>query len=245
MPEITIALIQFDAVPERVDENLAAMERLLERAVESGARWVMFHEATVVDYTPKLSTYAEGVPDGPSTVRIMRAATKLQCFVSFGLAEVEDDRYYITQVFVGPQGFIYRYRKTWLCRKPDDEGYRNEWQRFDPGTGPELFEFDGVNATCFVCADGAAPRCIERARQLEPQVVFYPHNVRKGLGNLQDKADAAKRIGAPVLVTNRVGYSWTDECMGGCAVFSAEGEPLARANQENREEILVYTLLFT
>jgi len=35
-----------------------------------------------------------------------------------------------------------------------DDGFRNEWTRYNPGTGPNLFLIDGIRATCFICADG-------------------------------------------------------------------------------------------
>ncbi len=73
------------------------------------------------------------------------------------------DRFYITQAFFGPEGLIHRYRKAWLWREENDQGYRNEHARYDPGPGPERFTIDGIVATCFICADGEAPRCIQRA----------------------------------------------------------------------------------
>ncbi|MFH0963117.1 MAG: hypothetical protein V2A58_03795, partial [Planctomycetota bacterium] len=133
------------------------------------------------------------------------------------------------------------YRKTWLWREPSDEGYRNEWARYDPGAGPELFTLDGVKATCFICADGNAPRCIERAKALAPQVVFYPNN-RRDPRDPADLARCARTIGAPLLVTNRTGASWMHDCKGGCAVYSPAGDLLAQANTEGREEILLHDL---
>jgi predicted amidohydrolase len=109
-----IALVQFNAVPEEKDINLGHMQRLVGEAVDAGARWIVFHEATLTDYTPKLT--------------------------------------------------------------------------------PE--------------------RLIHEARAIK----------------------------APVLLTNRVGRSWTHESPGGCAFISARGEILARANMEGREEILLYEL---
>ncbi|MDK1032784.1 MAG: carbon-nitrogen hydrolase family protein, partial [Planctomycetia bacterium] len=173
---IPVALIQFDAVPEHIEENLDRMEHLAEMAVEAGARWVMFHEGTVCDYTPRVADFAEPVPDGKSTQRMVKVAKRLGCYISFGVTEREDERFYITQVFVDRGGLVHAYRKSWLWRQPDDDGYRHEWARYDTGTGPELFAFDGVQATCFICADGEAPRRIERAAMLNPQVVFYPNN---------------------------------------------------------------------
>lgn len=238
---VTVALIQFDSAPEQVERNLKRMEILAERAVRAGARWVMFHEGTVCDYTPRLADLAEPVPDGPCTRRMKAVAERLHCFISFGLSEKQANRYYIAQVFVGPGGFLYRYRKTWLWRDPKDEGHRNEWVRYDPGSGPELFQIEGIRATCFICADGEAPRCIERAAALRPEVVFYPNN-RSKLPDFEVFGERAKLIGAPMLVTNRIGMSWVHPTTGGCVVYSAQGEVLAKANRIGQEEILLHDL---
>ena len=237
MPTIPVALIQFDAVPEQAEANLGKMQRLAERAASDGARWIMFHEGTVCDYTPRLSDLAEPVPAGASTQAMLGLARRLDAVISFGLSEVADGRFFISQLFVGPAGLIHRYRKTWLWREPTDAGHRNEWQRYDPGTGPEPFEIDGLRATCFICADGEAPRCIERAAALKPQVVFFPNN-RSSLPEFDVFGQRARQIGAPMLVTNRTGRSWVHDCRGGCVAYAGDGSVIAGANREGREEVL-------
>ena len=54
-----VAMIQFDAVPEAVERNLEQMRDWVAKASETGARWIMFHEGTLCDYTPRLSELAE------------------------------------------------------------------------------------------------------------------------------------------------------------------------------------------
>lgn len=238
---IPVALVQFDALPEQVDHNTAAVERLTEKAVASGARWVMFHEGTLSDYTARLKELAEPVPDGRNVRRIEKLARRLQCFISYGLSEVADGRYYISQVFTGPDGFIYRYRKTWIWYARSDAGYRDEWKRYDPGTGPGLFTMDGVKASCFICSDGNSKRCLTRIAELGPEVVFHPNN-RSSFPHYEEYGERARVVGAPMLVTNRIGVSWVNRTPGGSAVFSAGGEVLAKANAEGREEILHYQL---
>ena len=198
MKTIRVALVQFDAKPEAVEEDLHRMASLARQAVQERTRWIVFHEGTVCDYTPRLADLAEKIPSGPSTQSMTELAQEHNCIISFGLSEIEDERYFISQVFVGPAGSVYRYRKTWLWRDPQDEGFRSEWVRYDPGSGPELFELDGVRATCFLCADGEAPRCIERARVLNPQVVFYPNN-RGALPALEVFGERASASGSLVL----------------------------------------------
>lgn len=238
---IHVALVQFDSVPEKTEHNLSEMERLARAAVRHGARWIMFHEGCLTDYTTRLDELAEPVPDGPSCRRMMTLAEELDCYISFGMSERDGVRVYISQVFVGPQGLVHNYRKSWLWRG-EDKGFRNEWARYDTGTGPERFQIDGVAATCFICADGAAPRCLQRARLVEPDVVFYPNN-RSGLPDFPVFGAYAETIGAPMLVTNRVGKSWDYDCRGGCVVFDAAGNVLAKANRNGEEEVLHYTLV--
>jgi len=243
--QVTVAVVQFDAIPEFPAENLAAMTRLSRTAAGQGARWVLFHEGSLCDYTDRLEQFAEEVPEGPSTRAMIKVAQELNCVISFGLSEKAGVNFYITQVFVGPSGLIHRYRKTWLYKDPADKGFRNEFARYDPGTGPELFLIDGIRATCYVCADGTAARCIARAKSLRPEVVFYPVNVvapdPKWVRDLA--ADNARAIGAPVLLSNRVGASWVHrDGNGGAAILSASGDVLAAANVQGREEIVIHRL---
>jgi len=238
---VRLALVQFDAVPEQVDRNRTQMDRLARQAATQGARWIMFHEGTVCDYTDKLDQFAEFVPDGPTTQRMLALAKELNVYLSFGLSERSGDKFHITQVFVGPLGLIHRYRKTWLWRSPEDKGFRDEWSRYDPGDGPELFQIDGLRAACFICADGNSQRCLDRIRDLRPQVVFHPNN-RRSLNTREEYSRRAQTVGAPLLVPNRVGTSWTHVCDGGSMILAADGTFLAEANREGREEILVYDL---
>jgi len=241
MKTVRVALIQFDAKPEAAEQNVDKMAALARQAARRGARWILFHEGTVCDYTPRLRDLAEEVPSGHSTQWMMRVAEQHDCFISFGLSEVDGERYFISQVFVGPAGLVYRYRKSWLWHQPEDKRYRNEWARYDPGTWPELFTLDGVRATCFICADGEASRCIERAQALKPEVVFFPNN-RESLPDFDVFGERARAIGAPMLVTNRTGLSWIHDCQGGSVVYSAGGEVLAKSNRRGEEDILIHDL---
>ncbi len=45
-----------------------------------------------------------------------------------------------------------------------------------------------------------------------------------------------------MLVTNRTGLSWMNDCKGGSIIYSACGQVLASANREGHEEILIHDL---
>jgi predicted amidohydrolase len=238
---VPVAVVQFDTVSGQVDRNVREMERLTQSAARSGARWILFHELATCDYVNKADEVAERVPEGPTTQRMAELSKRYDCFIAWGMAEVHHNRIYDVLVFVGPRGYVYHYRKTWIWLERIDTGFRNEWARYDPGTGPEIFEIDGVRATCFICSDERSGRCITELVALRPEVVFHPVN-RHTRPSVDEFAKIARRIGAPMLVANRVGRSVVFDCWGCSAVISGQGEILAQANCDGREEVLRYDL---
>jgi predicted amidohydrolase len=237
---LRVALVQFDAVPGERERNLTEMERLVREAVSGGARLVMFHELATSDYVDDIDPLAERIPDGPSCRRMGALASELGRHIAFGLPERDGDRRFIAYVFLGPGGLIARYRKTWLFRTDADEGFRNEWARYDPGSGPEPFEILGRRATALICADATSPRAVERVRALEPEIVFFP--VNRGAKRFTAYPEIIARMGAVTLVANRVGQSHTRDCVGGSAVYDRDGRIIVEANRSGEEEILYYDL---
>lgn len=233
---LRVAVVQFDARPGQVQKNLDSMERLTLQAAEGGAKLVMFHELSTVDYMDDMSPYAERIPDGPTCQRMVDLARRSGCCISFGMPERNGDQLHIAQVFLGPEKYLYHYRKTWLCQMEGDDGYRDEWARYNPGSGPQLFSVAGVRATCFICADGESTRCIEQARALKPELVFFPIN--RGARRFHGYPELAARIQATTLVANRVGESHTRDCSGGSMILGADGRIVMQANRDFSEEIL-------
>lgn len=235
-----VAVVQFDARPGQVAHNLDAMERISREATGNRANLVMFHELSATDYLDDPGAVAESVPDGPSCRRIEALAKELGVYISFGLPEKEGDGLYIAYVFFGPQGFVEKYRKTWLFKKDEDPGFRNEWARYDPGTGPRLFELAGMKVTCLICADANSPRCIRRIAALKPELVFFP--VNRAAQSFPTYPDNVKAFGAVTLVSNRVGDSQGLDCVGGATIYDPTGNVLVEANREKREEIIYWDL---
>ena len=240
---LRVAVVQFDARPGEVAANLDAMERLVMEAVEHQAMLVMFHELATADYMDDMKQFAEPIPDGPSCRRMGDLARRLGCYISFGMPELNGEQLHIAQVFFSPTEFLYHYRKTWLCQMSSDDGYRDEWARYNPGAGPSLVYIDGIRATCFICADAESSRCIEQARALRPEIVFFPIN--RGAHTFQEYPERVARLGAVTLVPNRVGKSHTRNCAGGSVIYDKNGRVVRQANREFKEEILFYDVNFS
>lgn len=238
-----VALIQISTIEEQPEQNLNKIIDFSKQAVEKGAKIIMFHEGTLTDYVSDIDKYAQEVPTGPACSEISKLANELNVYISFGLIEKDGLNRYITQVFLGPNNYNYKYRKTWLYPTSDRikaiRRHRNEPADFDPGNGPKLFEIAGLKASCIICADANAPRSLKLLKQLNPQIVFFPNNREMWRpGYLQN---IAKQIEIPILVTNRVGISWGEKCEGGCSAYNKIGDLIVKANKE-KEEIIICDL---
>ncbi len=239
-----VALIQISTIEEQPEENLKKIIDFSKKAADKGAKIIMFHEGTLTDYVSDVDKYAQEVPNGPACKQISELANKLNVYISFGLIEKDKLNRYITQVFLGPKNYLYKYRKTWLYPTSDRikaiRRHRDEPSYFDPGNGPELFEIEGLKASCIICADANAPRCLKLLKQLKPQIVFFPNNREMWRSNYLQ--NIAKQIEIPILVTNRVGTSWGEKCEGGCSAYSKKGELIVEANKKEKEEIVICDL---
>ena len=236
--------MQFDAAALEPERNRQAMERLLREAAVGGARLVLFHENALLDYGRGARELAERVPDGPTCVRFEALARELDVWVGVGLAERagqdEDPRFHLTQAYFGPEGYVGRYRKTWLFHNRHSPVF-DEWASYDPGKGPvEVLELAGLRTATLICADADSRRCVERVAALEPDLVLFPNN-RSELHEPASFAHLARRIGAPVLAANRSGWRGPDRdlCNGGSFLLGPDGSTWARANRAGREQVLV------
>jgi predicted amidohydrolase len=238
-----VALIQISTIEEQPEENLKKIIDFAKRAADKGAKIIMFHEGTLTDYVSDVDKYAQEVPTGSACKQINKLANELNVYISFGLIEKDGLNRYITQVFLGPNNYLYKYRKSWLYPTSDRikaiRRHRDEPSDFDPGSGPELFEIAGLKASCIICADANAPRCLKLLKQLNPEIVFFPNNREMWRPNYLQ--NVAKQIGIPILVTNRVGTSWGEKCEGSCSVYAKNGDLIVESSKE-KEEILICDL---
>ena len=159
-----------------------------------------------------------------------------------GLAEKEGSRLYITHVFCSPEGYVAKYRKTWLWyahKGTVDAEIRDEHKWYNPGDGPAPFVLAGVRTTCLICADGNSERAWRQVAETTPQIVFFPNNRHHFRPGWLEVMDRARQIGIPIVATNRVGRSGTGLCDGGAIIVSGQGRILAHCLAPGQEEIVV------
>ncbi len=242
MPSIRVAAVQMDSPVAEKERNLDAVARLTAEAARREARIVLFHEGVLMDYPDDPRPVAEPVPGGPSTQRLAQIAKDNNVYLGVGMAESENGRLYITQVFCGPEGFVAKYRKTWIWRaEPGSVDYaiRNEIKHYNVGNGPEPFRLGDVRATCLICADGNSDRAWVQAAETDAQIVFWPNNRHRFRPGWLEVMDRARQLGRPLVATNRVGRSGTGICDGGAIIVDGEGRILAHSLHPGQEEIVI------
>ena len=107
-----------------VEANIEHFERLIKRASGKGARLVCFPELALTSYTtdPAVFRVAERIP-GPSTEKLANIAHAHNVYLSVGMAEQDRKRFYISQVIVGPDGYMGKYRKHHLAGPGEQTGF--------------------------------------------------------------------------------------------------------------------------
>ena len=239
---VRVAAVQMDSPAGEKERNLDRVAALARQAAERGATIALFHEGLLMDYPEDPTGVAEEVPAGASTDRLIEIARANRISLGVGLAEREGGRLYITQVFCNPEGYVAKYRKTWLWyahKGTVDAEIRDEHKWYNPGDGPAPFVLAGVRTTCLICADGNSERAWRQVAETTPQIVFFPNNRHHFRPGWLEVMDRARQIGIPIVATNRVGRSGTGLCDGGAIIVSGQGRILAHCLAPGQEEIVV------
>lgn len=172
MRDVRIAAAQFEARDGDKAHNFARMESLARRAVEAGAEIVSFHECCLCGYTflqtlsrAELAALAEGVPDGPSTRRLVELSKSLGVPLLAGLIEADGERLYNAYVCVSPEGFVARHRKL--------HAFISEHLSW--GEEFTLFDLCGARCSILTCYDNNLVENPRIAALMGAEVVFAPH----------------------------------------------------------------------
>ncbi|MCJ7560730.1 carbon-nitrogen hydrolase family protein, partial [Candidatus Bathyarchaeota archaeon] len=151
--KIKLALAQISSKRENKKENLQKIEEFTIRAQEQASDLVIFPELSLTGYVVRDQIYelAETIP-GSSTKKIEDIAKKTGMHIIFGMPELSEKTkatIFNTAVFVGPTGFIGKYRKMYL---PTHSVFE-EKRYFRPGYQTAAFNTALGNIGLCICYD--------------------------------------------------------------------------------------------
>jgi len=234
-----------------IEGNLKRFEGFVRRAVRRGARLVCFPELALTSYTlyPSIVDFSQCVP-GPATNALAEMAARYKVYLSVGMPEKEGAKHYITQVIVGPNGYLGKYRKHHPTTGEREAG-------FSAGTGFPVFAIDDFTLGINICFDGRHQDTIEAMKKRRVDVVHHPHGNELGLGKNAEEWTRGKMTylvsraiyaRAYLLVNNSAGET---KGPGGVMRFGSGamaidplGQVVSRTVQGTQSEKMLVTALF-
>ena len=238
--KIKLALAQISSKRENKKENLLKIEELTVKAKEKDADLVIFPELSLTGYVLHDQIYelAEIIP-GPSTKKIEKIAKKTGTHIIFGMPELSEKTeatIFNTAVFVGPNGFIGKYRKMYL---PTHSVFE-EKRYFRPGYQSAAFNTPVGTVGLFICYDIFFPEVcrLTRLKGAELMVcISASPAVRRNYFEILTAARALENT-AFLAYVNLVGVEDGLQFWGGSRLLSPTGDLLAKAKYDEEDLVL-------
>lgn len=255
MTELTVAATQM-ACSADADENIANAERLVTKAAEQGARFILLQELFETPYfckdmAPDLLHLAVPVEDNRA-VKAMRAlAKRLGVVLPVSIYERANNVLYNTLVMVDTDGEVLGlYRKSHI---PDGPGYSEKYY-FSPGdTGLKVWDTKVGRIGAAVCWDQWFPEAARLLALKGADIICYPtaigsephdatiHSRDHWQRTMQGHAAANM---TPVVASNRIGKEQGRTCditfYGSSFIADNTGAKVAEAG-ETEEAVLTAT----
>ena len=238
--KIKIALAQISSKRENKKENLQKIEEFTIKAKEQEADLVIFPELSLTGYVLRDQIYelTEVIP-GPSTKRIEDLAKKTGMHIIFGMPELSEKTeatIFNTAVFVGPTGFIGKFRKMYL---PTHSVFE-EKRYFRPGYQTAAFNTAIGNIGLLICYDIFFPEVCRLTRLKGAELIVCisaSPAVRRGYFEILTAARALENT-AFLAYVNLVGVEDGLQFWGGSRVVSPTGDPLAKAKYDEEDIVI-------
>ena len=251
-PDVKLAVLQLDTIACEVNLNVHKLMIWTRKAFENKANYVFLHEGATADYTPNPLRYGRPL-EGAEVHGFTMLCKRYKGFVALGLNEVLENKPYISMVWLGPEGVMGVYRKTYLWpnehQKNDAEfaayrasyvgyreGYRLERTLLAAGEGTRVLQVGDLRIGCLICRDGGHPKAWETFEKDKPDLIFWQNN----RGNVSDGQPTrrAKELRTPIVASNRCGFSYGHFQLGGSCIVASDGVAVAQANQNGEEEVI-------
>jgi len=235
-----VALAQISCKRADKEANIKKMEKIVTKAKKQAADIVIFPELSLTGYVVRDQIYelAEVIP-GPST-RIMESiAKKTRTYVVFGMPELSEKAQatiYNAAVFVGPEGFIGKYRKMHL---PTHSVFE-EKRYFRPGYQPAVLDTKLGKIGLIICYDVFFPEISRLTRLQGAQLIVCisaSPAIRRAFFETLTVARAIENT-AFLAYVNLVGIEDGLQFWGGSRLIGPNGKNLVQAKYDDEDLVM-------
>jgi predicted amidohydrolase len=238
--KIRLALAQISSKRENKTENLRKMEEITKKAKPQAADLVIFPELSLTGYVIRDQIYelAETIP-GPSSQKMEDLARRTGRYIIFGMPELSEKTkatVFNTAVFVGPEGYIGKYRKMYL---PTHSVFE-EKRYFRPGYQTGVFDTPIGKIGLCICYDLFFPEVTRLIRLKGAQLIISisaSPAVRRGYFEILTAARALENT-AFLAYVNLVGVEDGLQFWGGSRLVSPTGDLLAKAKYDEEDFVI-------
>jgi predicted amidohydrolase len=235
--KIKLALAQVSSKREDKKENLQKIEEFTVKAKEQAADLVIFPELSLTGYVVRDQIYqlAETIP-GSATKKIEGIARKTGVHIIFGMPELSEKTkatIFNTAVFIGPKGFIGKYRKMYL---PTHSVFE-EKRYFRVGYQTAAFNTALGNIGLCICYDLFFSEVCRLTRLKGAQLIVSisaSPSVRRSYFEILTAARALENT-AFLAYVNLVGVEEGLQFWGGSRLVSPTGDVLAKAKYDEED----------
>ncbi len=172
MDNIKIATAQFQPKDGDKTYNLSLIDILAEKAKSQGANVISFHEMCITAYTfykdldrDNAFAFAEEIPNGESTKKLIKIAKKHDLTILAGLPEKDNEKLYNTYICVDKGGLMAKFRKLHPFISP----------YMHPGNEYVVFDLHGWKCGILICYDNNVIENVRATALLGAEIIFAPH----------------------------------------------------------------------
>jgi predicted amidohydrolase len=237
---IRLALAQMSSKREDKNENIRRIEDAVTKAKENGADLVIFPELFLTGYIIRDQVYelAETVP-GPSSELIEGIAKEKGIHIIFGMPELSEKTkatLFNSAIFVGPEGFIGKYRKMYL---PTHSVFE-EKRHFRPGYQAAVFETAIGKIGMCICYDIFFPEVTRLLRLNGAQLIVCISASPAIRRSYFEILTASRALENTVFLSyvNLVGVEDGLQFWGGSRLVGPTGDLLAKAKYDENDFVI-------
>jgi predicted amidohydrolase len=230
-----VGFIQFEVLFGEKAHNLKTVSRLFEQ--QKADLWVLpelFNTGYIFCSQDELDRLAEEIPDGETIQLLISLAKKFKTNIVAGLAEISNQSFYNSAIYVNSDGFQGLNRKIHLF---DQEKF---W--FKPGDLPfQVWDMGIAKIGIMICFDWIFPEAARTLALKGAEIICHPSNL--ALPYCQN-AMVTRCLENHVfaITANRIGTEQRGErkltFTGGSQITGVKGEILCRASTD-REAVTV------
>ncbi|MCC7105581.1 MAG: nitrilase family protein [Chloroflexi bacterium] len=237
---LKVAAIQMEPHVGDLDYNLQVSSELIGRAIRDGVKLMVLPELCSSGYMfnsrAEVAEIAQPVPGGPTVEAWQQLARAGDCYIVGGVAERDGGRFYNTAAFVGPDGYIGKYRKIHL--------WDEEKLFFEPGDlGLPIFHTPFGRVGIMICYDGWHPEVARILALQGADIICDPTCwvLVEGLIDLANPispwvhAAAAHVNGVYMICADRCGTERSCTFLGNSCVLGPTGFVVDRASLDRQE----------